>query len=252
MKKISLLSIAFLTAFFVTAFPCVSQEAESEENSAVEISSAEETVSEEIAVTEAEAQEEEEATTSYMNLDVLLAGDAKQIDATKEDIKALTFNMDYAEREMLYSKNATKLGLPIFLNWIPGFGTGSRKQGDTVFANVELGLDVGATVLIIGGGLTTTIGILGEVLVAIFTLGYGDPEALKPFFDVGVGLLIGGAAVWFGNRVMGTIVPILYSKKRNANLKSALGLDAVAEEVSVAPIINPVQSEYGLALSMKF
>ncbi len=242
-------AILLLTASL--AMPAFSQEAETETTEAVNVTSiTTDEVSDEVGV-EVVAETEGE-TENYVNLDVLLAGSTKSLDALSEDIQALVFDMDYLEREELYKKNLTKVGLPIFLNWIPGFGTGSKKQGDTLSKNISLGVDIGVTTLLVSGGVVLSIGLLVDVFVVLFTAGHGDMDAMKGLTDTGLGLMIGAVALWGANRIFGTVMPIVYAKQRNAKLKTVLGLDEKVEEVSLVPVINPVQEKYGLALALKF
>ena len=70
--------------------------------------------------------------------------------------------------------------------------------------------------------------------------------------NAGIGFFLGGCLLWLGNRIFGTIRPISFQKKYNTSLKSALGLDGVVDSVSLIPVVDPLNDQYGLLARVTF
>ncbi len=164
----------------------------------------------------------------------------------KEDIlgeKAGSLSFD--EKTLLYEKykkNPTLVGL---LNGFVGFGLGSFLQGEWVnglcFATVD----------------TLSTAAFVYFLVASLQLSKGTDsseaeQALGSTF--GMIVLIGVTAVcgivMIASRAVGAGTGVAVTNTYNAKLKKALGLSE-EQSVAVLPIINPVDKEGGLALSLK-
>ena len=157
--------------------------------------------------------------------------------------KAEQFSPD--EREELYVANMVK-NKKFFFNYFPGYGVGSFAQGDVA----------GGLMQVAGSGL----GAIGWMCIFFYNSdedNYDDNSNL---------LVIGPTAIIIGfasNFIFGTIRPIIFKRSRNAMLRSSLGLDsegkAIAQstkeheiQLSFAPIVNPVASQYGAVAMIRF
>ena len=89
------------------------------------------------------------------------------------------------------------------------------------------------------------------ILADALTLGLAGDE-LGPYIALGGGLMLTGGILWLGNRIFGTIRPISFQKKYNSSLKSALGLDGIVDDISFVPVVDPVNSQFGLLTHITF
>ena len=154
--------------------------------------------------------------------------------------KAEQFSPD--EREDLYFLNAVE-NRTWFWNIfpLPGFGLGSFGQGDVPGGLLQLA----------GCGLTATL------LISAFK---EDDNHNKSGFESR-----SKTAIVFGTSTLafGVIRPIFFKSSRNAMLRKSLGLNskgkALAQspnaseiQLSFAPIVNPVASQYGAVAMIRF
>ena len=165
---------------------------------------------------------------------------------TGDVISNLTAGYSLGRKNALYNEFSKTKGKAIGLNWV-GFGIGSFTQGDTLGGVLGATFDGLAYTSLVGG---LCVGGLG-LLIGVFSLGYAEEE-METYIAIGGGLAIGGCLLWLGNRIFGTIRPISFEKKYNSSLKSALGLDDVVDDISLIPIVNPVESQYGLLAHVTF
>ncbi|MBR6153367.1 MAG: P13 family porin [Treponema sp.] len=172
-------------------------------------------------------------------------------------ISNLTAGYTLNEKTSLYNEFEKSKGKAIGLNWL-GFGIGSFTQGDGLGGGLGLTFDllgygtmlVGTGFLAVGIVIIPWIGV-AEALGGGNESGEGSQE-LESIINTGVGLFAAGCILWLGNRIFGTIRPITFQKKYNNSLKSALGLDGIIEDLSFVPIVNPVESQYGLLTHITF
>ncbi len=164
-----------------------------------------------------------------------------------EKIQELTFELSMDQKEELYAAFEKTKGTAIGMNWLPGFGSGSFVQGDGLGGGLGVAFD---TVAIVGVGGGLVIDLAGLV-VAFFSFGTAD-DTIKQLMGWGTGAMIGGAVLWLGNKIFGTVRPISFAKNYNRDLKSALGLDEQVESISFVPIVDPLTGSYGLSTQIRF
>ena len=164
-----------------------------------------------------------------------------------EKIQELTFELSMDQKEELYAAFEKTKGTAIGMNWLPGFGSGSFVQGDGLGGGLGVAFD---TVAIVGVGGGLVIDLAGLV-VALFSFGTAD-DTIKQLMGWGTGAMIGGAVLWLGNKIFGTVRPISFAKNYNRDLKSALGLDEQVESISFVPIVDPLTGSYGLSTQIRF
>ena len=90
-------------------------------------------------------------------------------------------------------------------NTFPGFGTGSRNQGDEKGASVLLGLDIAGTALTVSGALALS----GSIIVYDMVRGFvGDVTRADIWISAGV--LGAGLITLIVSRALGISYPIRY------------------------------------------
>ncbi|MBP5450649.1 MAG: P13 family porin [Treponema sp.] len=163
-----------------------------------------------------------------------------------DTIANLTSSFSMGQKEALFNDYAKDKGKAIGLNWV-GFGIGSFTQGDVLGGVLGVTFDVLAY-----GSVSVGAGIgLVYILADALTLGLAGDE-LGPYIALGGGLMLTGGILWLGNRIFGTIRPISFQKKYNSSLKSALGLDGIVDDISFVPVVDPVNSQFGLLTHITF
>lgn len=135
--------------------------------------------------------------------------------ANKDKIIELSKELSFAQKMRLYDKYEKGAGGYFALNLLLGFGIGSFAQGNKSAGWAQLGLWAAGFGLVYNGvdnenSSTVTIG-------ALFII---------------------------GSTVVGCVTPWVYSSNHNAALKESLGM--TDGSISFAPIINPVNEQYGL------
>ena len=158
------------------------------------------------------------ATTTVSNADVLATIEYlidDDLEDNKEKIAELAKSLSLQDRQRLYDKYEKSIGGYVVLNLLVGLGIGSFAQGDGrdgVWQLLEEILGVSFIVLgaVNGNSVTTACGYISLVCAT----------------------------------VTGIVAPITYSKTRNGTLQSAFGLSD--RDISFAPIINPINNQYGL------
>ena len=133
------------------------------------------------------------------------------------------------QRQQLISKHEKSGVGPFFLNMLLGFGIGSFVQGDKKSGGFQLGFDIGGIVLMIGG--------------AAVSGATGEPEA-------GIPMMVCGAGFCIGAGITGLITPWVYAANHNEGLEASLNGRTVS--IHVAPIVNPMNQQYGLGARVNF
>lgn len=161
------------------------------------------------------------------------------------------------EKNSLYTDFEKSKGKAIGLNWV-GFGIGSFTQGDSLGGALGVTFDIlGYGSMMVGTGFLA-VGIVILPWVAVGESlgdGSGSGEGSKEFENIintGIGLFFTGCVIWLGNRIFGTIRPIAFQKKYNSSLKSALGLDGIVDDINFVPVVDPINSQFGLLTHITF
>lgn len=137
------------------------------------------------------------------------------LESNKDKIKALSKDLSFEEKQVLYSEYEKSAGGYFALNLILGCGIGSFVQGDVRSGFLSLCFELGGLLLAVNG--------LNNENPTLYALGYG--------------FLIGG-------RVGECISPWGYASKKNNLLKSSLNLSS--ETISLSPVINLENTNFGL------
>ncbi len=141
--------------------------------------------------------------------------DHNKIFDVQDQVMALSPSLTLSQKETLY-ENYKKNGVgPFFLNLIP-CGVGSWVQGDIVSGIVITAVEAGSLIFMIS---TSTSGAYNMTPVG--------------------GIIYAGAAVY------ALISPWVYSHKWNKALNFALNSNTAS--LTVIPLIDPLQNEYGIA-----
>lgn len=174
-----------------------------------------------------------------------------------DTIANLTSSFSMGQKEALFNDYAKSKGKAIGLNWV-GFGIGSFTQGDSLGGALGVTFDIlGYGSMMVGTGFLA-VGIVILPWVAVGESlggGSGSGEGSKEFENIintGIGLFFTGCVIWLGNRIFGTIRPIAFQKKYNSSLKSALGLDGIVDDISFVPVVDPINSQFGLLTHITF
>lgn len=168
------------------------------------------------------------------------------LEKNADEISTLAASLAQSDRELLYKKNAKKIGLSIGLNFLP-FGVGSWTEGD-----VKGGLILtGTTVLVCGCAFGVVYGFAGlfanALGGAISNSTGSDSSKNDNDADLYGGLMIGSFIVGVGtvvfNVVFGVIRPQKFGKAYNAKLTDTLRTEAAGTAanggtVSFAPVLN--------------
>lgn len=134
----------------------------------------------------------------------------------------LSKSLSESEKQILYDDYEKGKWGPACLNLLP-FAIGSFKQKDMVNAWIITSLDALSIYLIIND--------------------FGDPES------DGTGGTFGICAFML-TRIYAVVHPFFYANKYNKTLSACL--DVNGTEISFVPLINPINNQYGVALSMSF
>ncbi|MBR1722372.1 MAG: SHOCT domain-containing protein [Treponema sp.] len=145
----------------------------------------------------------------FMTVDSLLDDDWEK---NKEQVRKLSQQLSYSEKMKLYEEYERGAGGYFALNLLIGFGIGSFAQGNASMGLFQLGLEA------------TGIGLM---------LKAEDSNSL-----------ILGSAIYLGAYIVGLINPWVYSHRHNETLREELNLNQ--SNFSIAPIINPMDEQYGL------
>ncbi len=149
---------------------------------------------------------------SYNQVQQLIDEDFKE---NKDQVKDLSKDLTPEQKNALYSEFKRSAPGYIALNMLTGWGLGSFIQRDKTGGFIQ----VGAT----AAGIT-----------AIYA---GAAADSGPVMYAGLGLIAGS---W----LFGIVKPIVFSVNHNKTLKDMLNMNV--ESVSFAPIVNPVNQQYGL------
>jgi len=132
----------------------------------------------------------------------------------------------------------------------PAFGKGSFFEKDVA----------GGTILLISGIIGWgAIGVSGICLSSPLLIGIIPIINLYFLQDdlpermIKIGLISGGIGlgVLLVEAVIAIVRPIVYSKHKNNALMKALGLSEEESGLTLAPLLNPAQSEYGLIAKIR-
>ena len=154
-----------------------------------------------------------------------------------ESTKAITFD---AGKVKLAPEQ--KIGLPITLNIIPGFGIGSFVQHDKLGGGIGVLLSVSALTV---GAVGVVYLYAGMIVAGITSIGgnEGDDSVL----NMSMGLFAGAAALEVGNILWGIFRPIQFRKKYNdAHSLAAAGKPTL----TVVPVL--ATNEYGAVAVVQF
>jgi hypothetical protein len=115
--------------------------------------------------------------------------------------------------------------LPIILNVIPGFGTGSALQNDSIGKNTCVLTDSISVATIGIGGLVLGFEFLGFYMKSMGS--EAQPNiSIKGDFSIGLDILYAGLVIYGISKSLGIVFPIIYSNNEN---KLSFGFDATKE-----------------------
>jgi hypothetical protein len=142
-------------------------------------------------------------------------------DAMAKEVTELALEFDYRQRVDYYEEHAISLGGATIRSGLLGFGTGLARIGDVkgaMRASIFEGIGFGSVLL---GGFA-----LGVDLV--FVAPWRSSSSLDDAYEIqqiGMGLVIGGAAVMVLSRVIQMTRTVIWGKSYNRTMRDALGLD---------------------------
>ncbi|MBQ7158333.1 MAG: P13 family porin [Treponema sp.] len=158
----------------------------------------------------------------YAQIDSLIDDD---LEDNKIQIASLAQGLTPIQRDMLFNKYEKSAGLPFVLNFLLGFGIGSFVQGDGGGGAFQCAFEGGGILLVVIGAATIT----------------SDSKKNTPSYTcigLGVGCVTAAA-------IYGLIRPWGFASNFNNMLRGTLQGNPMA--VNFAPIIDPVNNNYGLA-----
>ena len=137
----------------------------------------------------------------------------------------------YSDSELL--DYTTDTLVPFLLNFFVGFGVGSFVQGDKK----------GAVTALVGDIVSCATIIAGATLYSISIINFG----FDYMFYIGIGLAVGGSIMATGFRIYEIVRPYNYSR----NQLSLNEFDIANSHLTLAPVINPIDKEYGITATFK-
>ena len=153
--------------------------------------------------------------------------DNNKIFDCQDEVAALSPSLDVSQKVGLfesYKKNGVG---PFFLNFIP-FGVGSWVQGD-----------------IVSGVVISSVELISIAMIVVGTIYEAMPEESRPPHAVGLWSSVIGRITLGGAAIYALISPWVYSSKWNKALNFALNSNTAS--LTVIPLIDPLQNEYGIA-----
>ena len=184
----------------------------------------------------------------------------KHFEQDSEAIIGFTKNLSLADRQAIYDYyqiDGEKAADDNYNWYFPCFGWGSFAEGDTTGGVILLASDIvfwgtGYTgAFLFGLGLFDMLGITAPVYDVTGRQGYDVERATNHITGGLIAIGIGVTGGLIADLIYGGIRPRNYANSQNAALKSALGLDSTDAQVSLQPIANPVNMNYGLSLSIR-
>lgn len=176
---------------------------------------------------------------------------AEQGTEAETDNEPITFSADKVELAP-----EQKIGWPITLNIIPGFGIGSFVQHDKIGGWVGVGLStVAITSTIVGGAfiLNALVGSIFSILFYAVLTGSNSDETnnaaddMDAYVNAGFWLVGIGIGLELTNIVWGIVRPISFRKAYNASHETA---SAIKPTFTIAPIIAP--DTYGAVAVVRY
>jgi len=156
-------------------------------------------------------------------------------------IQQASLNLTDTQKFMLYNTYESKIGLPLALNLLVGFGLGSGIQGDIA------GTLVGSL-----GDLTGVIMVLvGVLMITDYETDWNTYTITYPNFDKGMNLLTASYIVLGLSRVAQIIFPITFAPRYNRKLQEALNYGNIT--FNFTPSLDfDGNAKVAAAVSMKF
>jgi len=184
----------------------------------------------------------------------------KHFEQDSDAIIGFTKNLSLEDRQAIYDYyqiDGEKAADDNYNWYCPCFGWGSFAEGDT-----KGGVTLLVSDIVFWGAAYTGTFMFCFSLFDMFGLTAPIHDAAgQTAYDVerSKSLMIGGlvtAGIGFvggmiADLIYGGIRPRNYANSQNAALKSALGLDTTDAKVSLQPVANPVNMNYGLSLSIR-
>lgn len=133
----------------------------------------------------------------------------------------------------------------------PKLGGGSLNQGDLGGAAVLFGTGLAGYAAFTVGALTALSPMIAAIPVFGALVLYANKDSLQGF--IRTGLIIGGVGitVLMVDAVIAIVRPIVYAKRQNSALMSALRLVDNSAEISMVSLFNPMAKEFTLAAHIK-
>ncbi|CEM60959.1 P13 family porin [Treponema phagedenis] len=171
----------------------------------------------------------------------------KGLHKNKAEIALLAADLTDQERVTLLNRNTLSLDIPMLLNGVIGFGSGSFVNKDYIAGGIHCGIDVACTITSI------TVGYLYSTRMMNSATSYDSDKMLK---DTKIVLYtaITGFSVLAINKIAQLITLPVYTNKYNAALHDALLGQGVAAKKPVKIQLFPVfvPENIGLALAVDY
>lgn len=212
----------------------------------------------------------------------------KKLEKNKAEIQSLALQMEDSTKQNLYSTNQMEYKGSIAWALTTGFGVGNFVQGDIGFGSLFALADAGSVALLVAGGvnavekalLTDNSGwalslffysilpypmFCVDLLVSLFTIPSSGASGMFPLLQGACSVLfqeevlksfLPWAITGIGLKVTSTVFQCVRAKTRatkyNETLQESLMMDLGVEKISFAPIINPIDKNFGLSLAINF
>lgn len=177
------------------------------------------------------------------------------VEQLKLDLAALDVaSMDEAQRVTVYKANEMKTGGAFTLNLLLGFGSGSKKQGDTLGTVVgAVGDSLGVGALGVSFGLfMIDLLVVQPMLVISSSLSGSSTGSWQdtPLSKAALYTAIGGGAVLVATRIFESIRVFTYASRYNGTLRDGLGLDKKLQ-LAVLPVVDTWAGDAGMMVVAK-
>lgn len=178
------------------------------------------------------------------------------VEQLKLDLSTLDVaSMDEAQRVTVYKANELKTGGAFALNLLLGFGSGSKKQGDTlgtVVGAVGDSLGVGALGVSFGLFMVDLLIIQPTMAIGNKLSGNASTGSLQdtPLLKVALYTAIGGGALLVATRIFESIRVFTYASRYNGTLRDGLGLNKKLQ-IAALPVIDTWSGDTGMMFVAK-
>jgi hypothetical protein len=174
------------------------------------------------------------------------------VEQLKFDLSALDVpSMNESQRVAVYKENEMKSGGAFALNLFLGFGSGSKKQGDTTGTVVGIiGDSIGIGALGASLGLFMIDLFFIQPTIAIANgLSNRPTNSLQdtPLLKAALYTAIGGGAVLGVTRIFESIRVFTYASRYNRTLRDGLGLDKHLQLAAI-PVIGSCPGDTGMMI----